>query len=84
VLVHRILVGVTPLLDFDDDGKLRRALIGNRYRPAAASGDLLDCRNPRSRPFVNDSVDLLGVSPSYLDDTVRRLRASQRYKRTQT
>src|ERR1700757_3352562 len=43
-LVHHIVIGVAPFLDFDDDDKLLLALIRNRYRGAPTPCDLLDRR----------------------------------------
>jgi hypothetical protein len=43
-LVRCLLVGLAPLLDLDDDDKLLRALIRNRYRRAPTPSDLLDGR----------------------------------------
>src|SRR6478672_7051852 len=43
-LVRYLLGGLAPLLDFDDDDKLLRALIRNRYRRAPTRCDLLDGR----------------------------------------
>lgn len=43
-LVHRILVGVYAVLEFDDGDRLLGALVRNRYRDAAAPGEPLDRR----------------------------------------
>ena len=41
-LLHRVLVGVAPLLEFDNDNQLLGVMVRNRDRRTAASGDLLD------------------------------------------
>ena len=56
-LVRCLLVGLAPLLDFDDDDKLLRALIRNRYRRAPTPCNLLDRR-----------LDVVGSVVTPIDD----------------
>jgi len=56
-LVQRILVGVTPLLEFADGDKLFGANIPNRY-----------CRDPATGYLLDRRLDVIGIVVASIHD----------------